>query len=160
MTVEALLYVFAVINNSFLIVQRPTWNISAAYMCTEFSDTGNVKSNCTWPDEWSAMKLYHVNVLNTSITSTFKGNLKNVERSILFYKIRFVNIDRTYIDSKWNWLISNLDNYKSTYLHILNHQSNSVIIILLISVLLFEVTFVCAHYINFYIGTKTSQNMF
>lgn len=142
MSFEVLMYVFAVVNNSSLIIHRPTWNINAAYLCAEFSDTGNVRTNCTWPYDWTRMRLKSDNILNRTKIDTFVNEFRNPidDRPLLFYKVRFVNQDRSYVETDWKSLIWNLDSYRSIYANIFNRDDYAIYNMILISVVLFQMT--------------------
>lgn len=157
MSLKAVFYAFAIINNSSLVVYRPTRHINAAYMCTEFSNSGSIKSNCTWPYEWTAMKMEDKSILNKTMVPTFEGKLINRFDfgTFLFYKIKFVNANRTYFDTDWNSLIWNLDDYKSLYNNILHHGDSTSTIMVLISAVLTQVTLLCSYHAYRILG-KTS----
>lgn len=147
--------ILAAISKNFLIVHRPSWYVKQALMCTQFSDSGNVTSNCTLPAEWIPMELKYINesriyvfsgdLLKHRIGGAVGGGVGVYNKALLFYKIRYIHSNTTIFESDWNSLIRKLDNYKSAY----NHSTSECMdgsTIFLILLFLLQASFVCAYF--------------
>lgn len=111
----------AFLHNKLVILQPE--DVSEAFIATDFSSTVKATHNkLEWPKDWRRMHLRNINDTRIFVyeSDTF---LKNFDRPILYYKLRFIFTNRTVLDLEWIPVLWNsdlpLNTYYSSYLIIL-----------------------------------------